>query len=202
MATIGINQRIPLNLLEMALRAVLSGEYSRKYFEELAAMEYSGSNRITKSVCIISKLTDQNPIIDFMCEHRDEVNEALRYKADRGIILSSLLIATYEFVYDMFCLYGKFFHVQDQVATSLVSGKLAEKYGSNRSLPNAMNAAIPMLLEAGIMKRPKVGFYEICKLNPTTEIARKIYNQTFLHWNPNFTEDNIPYSHPYFEFIN
>jgi hypothetical protein len=186
----------------MALRAVLSGEYSREYFAELAAMEYSGPNRIGKSVCIIAKLTEKNPLIGFLREHSEEVNEALRYKSDRGIILSSLLVATYEFVYDMLCLYGKYFHVQDQVTTTLVSGKLAEKYGSNRSLPNAMNSAIPMLLEAGILKRPKVGVYEICKVSPTTEIARQIYNQAFLQWNNNCDEDSIPYTHPYYEFIN
>jgi hypothetical protein len=202
MATIGIRQRIPLNLFEMALRAVLSGEYSRKYFEELAAMEYNGPNRIVKSVCIIAKLTEKNPLIDFLREHSEEVSEALRYKSDRGLILSSLLISTYEFVYDMICLYGKYFHVQDQVTTSLVSGKLAEKYGSNRSLPNAMNSAIPMLLEAGILKRPTIGVYEICKASPTTEIAREIYDKAFLHWNPNCDEDNIPSTHPYYEFIN
>lgn len=201
MATIGIRQRIPLSLFEMALRAVLSGEYSREYFAELAAMEYSGQNRIVKSVCIISKLTDQNPLIDFLREHTDEVTEALRYKSDRGIILSALLIASYEFVYDLVCLFGKYFHAQDQVPTSLVSGKLAEKYGSNRSLPNAVNSAIPMLLEAGIMKRTKIGIYEISPVSPSSDIARKIYDRAFLIWNPNLNVDTISVSHPYYEFI-
>lgn len=202
MATIGIRQRIPLSLFEMALRAVLSGEYSRKYYAELAAMEYQGPNRIEKTVCIISKLTDQNPLIEYMREHRDEVAEALRYQADRGLILSAMLVATYEFVYDMMCWYGKFFHVQDQVPTSLISGKLSDKYGSNRSLPNAMNSAIPMLLEAGLLKRPLIGMYEIGKTTPTTEIARCIFEKAFLQWNPNLSEDGISTSHPFFEFIN
>lgn len=202
MATIGIRQRIPLSLFEMALRAVLSGEYSRKYFAELAAMEYNGPNRIEKSACIISKLTDQNPLIDFLREHRNEVTEALRYQTDRGVILSAMLIATYEFVYDMMCLYGKFFHVQDQVPTALISGKLSDKYGSNRSLPNAMHSAIPMLLEAGLLKRPIIGLYEIGKAKPSTEIARKVYDRAFMHWNPKCVADEIPATHPFYEFIN
>lgn len=201
MATIGIRQRIPLSLFEMALRAVLSGEYTREYFAELAGMEYNGPNRIGKTVTILSKLTDQNPLIDFLKEHSDEVSEALRYKSDRGIILSALLIATYEFVYDMMCLYGKFLHVQDQVPTSLISGKLSDKYGSNRSLPNAMNSAIPMILEAGLLKRPAIGVYELGKTAPTTEIARRIYDKAFLCWNPNINEDEISSSHPFYEFI-
>lgn len=186
----------------MATKAVLSGDYSRQYFAELAKMEYQGSNRIAKSVTIISKLTDQNPLIDFMRDHCEEVTEALRYKADRGIILSSMLIATYEFVYDMMCQFGKFLHVQDQVATKLISGKLADKYGSNRSLPNAMNSAIPMLLEAGLLKRPVTGFYELGDICPSTEIARKIYDRAFLRWNPNCVEGEGNATHPFYEFIN
>lgn len=199
MATIGIRQRIPLRLFEMALRAVLKGEYSRQYFAELASMEYNGPNRIDKSATVISKLTDKNPIIDFVLEHKDEVTEALRYNADRGLILSALLIATYEFVYDMVCIFGKHFHVQDTVATRLVSAKLADKYGSNRSLPNAMNSAIPMLLEGGILQRPMTGIYEISPADPVSEIARQIYDQAFLHWNPNQAETDE--THPFYEFI-
>lgn len=200
MATIGIRQRIPLSIFEMALGAVLSGEYSRKYFAELAAIEYSGPNRIDKSATVIAKLTEKNPIIQFLLDNKDDVTEALRYKADRGLILSALLISSYEFVYDMVCHFGKFFHVQDRVPTALVSGKLADKYGSNRSLPNAMNSAIPMLIEAGLLRRPVIGFYEICSASPSTAIAKQIFDQAFLHWNPNLQE--IEPSHPFYEFIN
>lgn len=202
MAIIGINQRIPLNLLEMALRAVLSDDYSRSYFAELAAIEYTGTNRIGKSVCIMSKLTDQNPLIDFLREHSEETVEALRYKSDRGVILSAMLIATYEFVYDMLCLFGKYFHVQQRVPTRLITEKLSDKYGSNRSLPNAMNAAIPMLIEAGFLKRPLTGFYEIGRMLPKTEIARTIYNRAFMRHNPNYSEEEISSTHPYYEFLN
>lgn len=199
MAIIGINQRIPLSLFEMALRAYLSGEYSREYFAELAAMEYKGANRIGKSATVLCRLTARNPIIGFLAEHKEEVMEALRYKADRGIILSSLLIASYEFVYDMMCIFGKYFHAEDRVATGLISKKLADKYGSNRSLPNAMNSAIPMLLEAGVMRRPIIGFYEICQLKPATEISRQIYDKAFLQWNPTLLEPVA--THPFYEFL-
>lgn len=202
MATIGISQRIPLSLLEMALHAVLSREYSRQYFAELAAMEYNGANRIQKSVTVISKLTDKNPLINFLREYREEVIEAMRYQCDRGIILSAMLIASYEFVYDLMCLYGKYFHVQDQVPTSLIAGKLSHKYGSNRSLPNAMNSAVPMLLEAGLLKRPSIGIYEIGRCTLTTDIARKSFDYAFLHWNPNCDLEVVRSAHPFYEYIN
>ena len=68
--TIGLRQRIPISWLEMVLTTVLSGDYSRKYFAELAATEYSRVNRIGKTVAAISQLTDQNPLIDLLFENR------------------------------------------------------------------------------------------------------------------------------------
>lgn len=45
-ATIGINQRIPIEAIELSIKAVLNGSYDNDYAAELARMEYSGENRI------------------------------------------------------------------------------------------------------------------------------------------------------------
>lgn len=199
--TIGLRQRIPMSLLEMALTAVLSGEYSREYFAELAATEYSGQNRIGKTVTAISQLTDQNPLIELLRENKDEVLLALRNRADRTLIFSSLIIAKFEFAYDIFTLLGKYFHVQNQVVTSLITQKMSQKYGSNRSLPNAMNCALPMFIEAGILHRPKIGFFEIRKVNPCTAIALRAFDEAFFIWNPNLSRELTYPTHPYYEYL-
>lgn len=200
--TIGLRQRIPMSLLEMALTAVLSDEYSREYFAQLAATEYSGANRIGKTVTAISQLTDQNPLIDLLKANKEDVLLALRSKPDRAIILSSLIIAKFEFAYDIFVLLGKYFHVQDQVVTALITQKMSQKYGSNRSLPNAMNCALPMFIEAGVLVRPKLGFYEIHKVTPASEVAKKIFDAAFFCWNPTLSQELSYYDHPYYEYIN
>ena len=64
--TIGINQRIPIHILELALCAALQDEASPEYFSELAATEYKGENRIKKSVSVINKLTVRNPIFGYL----------------------------------------------------------------------------------------------------------------------------------------
>lgn len=199
--TIGLRQRIPMSLLEMALTAVLTGEYSREYFTELVSTEYSGQNRLSKAVTAISQLTDKNPLIDLLRKNKDAVLLALRNRADRALILSSLIIAKFEFAYDLFTLLGKYFHVQDQVTTILISQKMSQKYGSNRSLPNAMHSALPMFIEAGILNRPKIGFFEICKVSPTSEIARMAFDEAFFHWNPTLSREIEHFSNPYYEFI-
>ena len=52
--TIGINQRIPIHILELALCAALQDDASPEYFSELAATEYKGENRIKKAVSVIN----------------------------------------------------------------------------------------------------------------------------------------------------
>ena len=51
-AKIGINQRIPIEAIELAVKAVLEDRYDNEYAAELARMEYSGENRIKKAVNI------------------------------------------------------------------------------------------------------------------------------------------------------
>ena len=55
-AKIGINQRIPIEAIELAVKAVLEDRYDNEYAAELARMEYSGENRIKKAVNIINRL--------------------------------------------------------------------------------------------------------------------------------------------------
>ena len=59
-AKIGINQRIPIEAIELAVKAVLEDRYDNEYAAELARMEYSGENRIKKAVNIINRLTKNN----------------------------------------------------------------------------------------------------------------------------------------------
>ena len=139
---IGINQRIPIGLLEMSLQAVLEGTDTPEYFYELAATEYHGENRIKKATYVMNRLTHRNPLMPFLQEHKEEVLAGLRNKPSRTLILSGIINAAYSFGYDLTEILGKYLHVQEQVPTHLLSAKLAEKYGSNRSLPNAMNCII------------------------------------------------------------
>ena len=63
---IGINQRIPISLLEMALLATLEGQGTPEYFAELASTEYQGENRIRKSTYVMGRLTNRNPLMPFL----------------------------------------------------------------------------------------------------------------------------------------
>ena len=64
--TVGINQRISINVMEMAMKASLDGTFTPEFAADLAAGEYMGQNRINKARSIIGKLTQRNPLFKFI----------------------------------------------------------------------------------------------------------------------------------------
>lgn len=199
--TIGINQRIPIEMIEQALKAVLDNRYDEDYGAELARMEYNGENRIKKAVKVINRITKTNVLMPYLMENVDKVKLALKNPDDKGIICISLVNAAYPFCYDVTTVLGRYFHAQKEIGTPLITSKLSSKYGTNRSLPNGLYCILPMLIEAGFIVRPKAGFYQMAHLSPQTEIAKTIYQKSFLCNNPTLNEDYHFDNNFYFEFI-
>ena len=200
-ATIGINQRIPIEAIERAIKAVLNNSYDNDYAAELARMEYSGGNRIKKAVNIIHRLTKNNALMPFLLENGSKVMTALKYPDDRGMICIAMVNAAYPFCYDVTSVLGRYFHAQKEIGTPLLTSKLSAKYGTNRSLPNGLYCILPMLIEAGFITRPRAGVYQINRMAPQTDIAKEIYQKSFLANNPTLNEDYHFSNHFYFEFI-
>ncbi len=199
--TIGIEKRISLGVLELALRSVLDGSASSDYFYELANTECTGANRAKKIVAVINRLTIKGKLTPFLKEHKEDVLQALRNKNDRAMIFVSMMCSSYTIFYDAVSIFGKFFHVQEQVSREFLLKKLAEKYGSNRALDVAFDCIVPMLMEAGFISRPKPGIYEMYKQDKYTEFAKTVFKQSFIINNPTFAESDVIESNPYFEFV-
>ena len=200
--TVGINQRIGVNVMEMAIKAALDGIFTPEYAADLAAGEYQGANRINKARSIIGKLTQRNPLYPYIEEHKTEFLSAIKHPGDRAIIYSALINATYGFGYDAMLVLGKFFHVQEQVSTALIVSRMSSMYASNRSLPNGLYCVMPMYIEAGLINRPKTGVYTKNEYEISTSFARELYTKSFFINNPMLKEGDYDYSeHPYFEFL-
>ena len=88
---IGINQRIPISILEMALLATLDGQASSDYFVELAQTEYEGENRIKKALSVMNRLTVKNELMPFLVENAELVKASLRNKNDRSLVLAAVI---------------------------------------------------------------------------------------------------------------
>lgn len=201
MAYIGINQRIPISIIEMALSSAINGTYSTEYAVELASTEFDGENRQKKAALIIKRLTLDNLLFEYIKENKDLVFSALKYKDDRATIMSALISSAYPIGYDVLETMGKYFHVQDVLRTETIVNRMSAKYGSNRSLPNALYSVLPMFIEAGLINRPQAGEYSMNRLSPITEIANELYKRAFFVNNPNLSQDIIPEDHPYFEYF-
>ena len=201
MAYIGINQRIPISIVEMALNAAVENKYSTEYAIELASTEFDGENRQKKAALILKRLTLDNPLFEYIKENKDLVFSALKYKDDRAAIMSAIICSAYPIGYDVLETMGKYFHVQDILRTDIIVNRMSAKYGSNRSLPNALYSVLPMFIEAGIINRPQAGEYSMNRISPITDIANELYKKSFAVNNPNNSTDIIPEDHPYFEYF-
>lgn len=198
---IGINQRIPISILEMALIAVLEDRATSDYFASLASSEYSGQNRIGKAVSVMNRLTIRNRLLPFLREKKENLLSALRSSNDRSLVLAAIICSAYSFAYDTVSILGKFFHVQPQVGTKLIVEKMSAKYGANRSLPNGLYCVLPMLIEAGLLGRPEPGVYEAKRVERASDFAIDLYRKAFLLYNPNYKENDDIETNPFFEFI-
>ena len=199
---VGINQRISINVMEMAIRAALDGCFTPGYAADLASGEYHGENRINKARSIIGKLTLRNPLFQYIQEHKQEYHTAIKYKGDRAIIFAALINAAYNFGYDAMTILGKYFHVQEEVSTQLMISKLSSIYASNRTLPNGLYCIIPMYIEAGLLSRTRTGIYTKNEIEVVSSFARNLYVKSFFVNNPVLNEEDCDYSeYPYFEFL-
>lgn len=201
--SIDINQRIPLATLHAALESHLNGNYSSDYALEQLKLEFKGENRLKKAVRIVDKIIQRNPLNDFLISHSEEVKNALRKKADRDLILVSLLNSAFYFSFDVLKTFGKFFSVQDIINRETINKSLSNIYGGNRSTANAIDSVVPMLIEAGLFTRAKVGVYQRTDNLPiSSSIAKQVYVESFKTNCSNTVLQDYQLRDPYFLFVN
>lgn len=156
---IGINQRIPIQILEIALRNYLNDKYDEEYILEQLQLDFDGENRIRKALDIVNKIIRNNPIISEVVIEKDRVLLALKRENDRNLILTALSCTAFPFFYEVLLEFARYLKVQEIVNTDLIKKSMASRYGSNRSMENGLYCVIPMLVEAKLIERPKLSIY-------------------------------------------
>lgn len=198
---IGIQQAVTMQVFEQMLSAVLCGDYTLQYAEELARLSTKGEARVKKIRTVINRLATGNPLLDYMKEHQAEVNLAMQNVNDRKMVFMAVVCATYPFAYHALGVIGKYLHVQEEITTGVIKGKLSEVYGSVRTLEIALIAVMPMFVEAGVIEKKKVGVYGLGKMSHYSEFAKGLYQEAFLVNNPTYTKETMDESNSFFEFI-
>ena len=200
--SIDINQRIPLDILYVALESHLNGSYSYDYILEQLRLEYKGENRLKKALRIVNKIIQKNPLNDFILLNSEEIKNAIRKKTDRDIILISLLNSAFPFSFDVLKTFGKYFVVQDVINTETIKKPISNVYGGNRAMENALYSVVPMFIEAGFFSRPKQGVYEVNeKLNVSFLVSKNIYIEAYRTNNKLDGVYEYQLKDPYFMFI-
>jgi hypothetical protein len=200
--SVDINQRIPLDVLEVALNSFLSGNYSNDYIIEQLRIEFNGENRLKKALRIVNKIIIKSPLKDFLLQNREEILITLKKKDEKNLILIALLNSSFSFSFFVLKTFGKYFNVQDEISSESIKKAISNVYGGNRATENGIYSVVPMFLEANIFIRPSSGIYKFeNKLSISSNISKTLFIQSFLLNNGIKKIEEFHYRDPYFNFI-
>ncbi len=198
---IGLDQRIPIRVMEEAIRAVLDETYSNEWAKTSLESEITGKNRLAKAVTELSNATINNTLMGFLKAHKNKVFEAMQYKSDRTLVLVGLINAAFGFGYNTTMVLGKYYHVQNCISKALLREKISEMYAYNKSVDNALYRILPMFIECGLIIRSSTGIYCRVLLEPQTDISLEIYRKSFFVNNPELPDEYLIEDNPYWEFL-
>jgi hypothetical protein len=158
---IGLNQRIPFDVLDAAiqhyfLHGIIDRDLILKHVLEFTA----GANRAAKAKNLLAKiLKTQSKFIDLL---KNSLKEAtyIDLKIDnRKAFCLCLISLTYPITYDLLVPLAQGFKVQKQLNKKFISEKLMSIYGSNRVVNLSIDALLPMVIELNAIKRDKISLY-------------------------------------------
>lgn len=199
---IGVKASASISSLGMVMGAILDGTCTKEYILEIVALETSGKSRAEKVNRTIRRMTVNNPLLPYILEHKDEFVANTKSGMNKSVVYTALMCAAYPLFYDTVALLGKYFHAQDEIETHLIFSKLSEKYGASVDSTIGFNSVVKMLVEAGLIMRPKTGFSRACRMTNISDFTREIYTKAFLQNNPTYSDKDNVMSNSYFEFIN
>lgn len=202
--SLGLHQRIPMDILLEAFRAELNDEQDLERLSQLINTEYAGENRQKKGFRQVKTTLADNPIVTLCKDRRDEVLAALKSEPDRNLILSALIVARYPFCYDLFCLLAKQFRLQDYINTDLILRMLGTKYGANKSVYNVQINTVAQMLEAKLLNRVKVGVYEFADAQkPVHKVTLDAWKESYFVNEPlaNREDEESVLFEPYFKYL-
>ncbi len=162
---IGINQRVPFEVLDEAVQTYLeSGDISKEAILRNMLEYTTGLNRANKaSNYVVQIISRQEDILSrFKTALKDSDYSTLRIDERKALCLC-LICLTYPITYDLLTALAQGFKVQDQINKKFISEKVMALYGSNRTVDVAIDALLPMIIELNTIKRDKVSLYSMGK---------------------------------------
>lgn len=160
---IGLNQRIPFEVLDSAIHFYLENGMVEKNYVFQRMQEFTtGTNRANKATSYVVQIMSRQ---SKLLEQLKKANSNTLYSSlrldDRKALCLCLISLTYPITYDLLIALSQGFKVQSQINKKFISEKVKSIYGSNRTVDIAIDALLPMIIELNTIKRDKVSIYSI-----------------------------------------
>jgi len=160
---IGLNQRIPFDVLDSAIHYYLEKGVIDKDFIFQRMQEFTnGANRAKKATTYVFQiLTRQKKVLEQLKKFIENTPYGALRIDDRKALCLCLISLTYPITYDLLIALSQGFKVQSQINKKFISEKVMSIYGSNRTVDIAIDALLPMIIELNTIKRDKISIYSI-----------------------------------------
>ena len=150
---------------------LLEGKFNKENCLSYIRQHTRGANRAGKLLKQYRGLIQRNEAILEMVHkqlgHQGFVNLPI---SDRRVLLLCLFSNSFPIAYDILVGLARTLKVQDTVSKEVIVRKIGAMYGSNRAVHIGITETLPLLLECGIIKRLKPGFYGLgSKLSATNK---------------------------------
>jgi len=176
---IGINQRVPFDVLDAALYRFIRDKTIEKEPIITHMREFTtGENRLLKAAGYAVQTLSKHKKITTQLGNSFTPEAYLKLpESDRKAICLCLSSLTYPVIYDLLITLAAGFKVQPKLNRQFINLKMATIYGSNRSIYNALDAIIPMIIEMDTMERIKTSLYS---LSPKSVISHQIIKELII----------------------
>lgn len=174
---IGINQRVPFDVLDAALYRVLRDDSVDKDLIISHLREFTkGQNRALKAASYAIQILSRQEKCIIELQKTIDAGAYLKLQTtERKTIILCLVSLTYPITYDLLIALASGFKVQNEINRQFINQKMAAIYGSNRTLDIALDALIPMIIELGTIERVKTSLYSLSqKVLITHDIIKEL----------------------------
>jgi hypothetical protein len=158
---IGINQRIPFDVLDSAIYFYLEdGVVDKKHVLQSMQEFTSGTNRANKAAeYVVQIVSRQSHLLDQFKKSTTNTSYSSLRSDDRKALCLCLISLSYPIAYDLLVSLSQGFKVQSQINKKFINEKVMSIYGSNRTVEIAIDALLPMIIELNTIKRDKLSIY-------------------------------------------
>lgn len=202
---IGISNRIPFDLIEIAIQDFLQkGKVDRYTYLPHVMQITTGENRAKKVLKHLMVMLNKT---EYILSHFKDSLQHLDYfhlsLQDRKALILCLVSLAYPISYDIVTSMAVGFKVESTLSSQFIKQKVSSIYGGNRAAFIAIIEVTSQLIDCGVIKREKIGMYTMgSTLSITNEFIAElvIYTGIKLSGSKSILSDEIS-SRPWFSYF-